>query len=130
MIAPNIPNAPDRLQMEKRRLAAGVDLLAGMSQADVARKHGVSRTTTSRWSRALRNGGMKRLELRHATGRPARLNSAQHTKLRRLINPGCTNTEAVEVIEREFGVKYDPDHVGRLLVKLGLRTPRRRAARA
>ena len=42
-----------RDEMERRRLAAARELLAGESQASVARKFGVSRTTASRWQRAL-----------------------------------------------------------------------------
>ena len=42
-----------REEMEKRRLAAADELLANVPQSKVATKYGVSRTTASRWARAL-----------------------------------------------------------------------------
>ena len=45
----------NRDEMESRRLLAAQDLQTGLSQSQVARKFGVSRTTASRWNRTLRD---------------------------------------------------------------------------
>ena len=67
-----------RDEMESRRLLAAQDLQNGLSQSQIARKFGVSRTTASRWHRALHRRGVESLRKRRATGRPSRLNREQH----------------------------------------------------
>src|ERR1051325_10950668 len=127
-----------REEMETRRLAAAVELLGGLTQTKVASKYGVSRTTASRWARALNNNGVDGLRKRRATGRPSRLRPEQLAQLREIYNEGAlacgfegdrwTTSKLALIIEQRFGVHYDQDHVGRLLHKLGLRTRRRPAA--
>jgi putative transposase len=131
-----------RDEMEKRRLEAATDLQNGLSQSKVARKYGVSRTTASRWHRALSQAGPDSLKKRRATGRPCRLNSEQFGRIPEIYAQGAlsygfpdnrwTTARLASVIETHFGVRYDHDHVGRLMHKLGLRTTdsRRRAAAA
>ncbi len=124
-----------REEMETRRLAAAGELLGGLTQSKVASKYGVSRTTASRWARALNNNGVDGLRKRRATGRPSRLRPDQLSQLREIYNEGAlsagfesdrwTTSKLAQVIEMKFGVRYDQDHVGRLLHKLGLRTRRR-----
>src|SRR5204863_9127830 len=67
----------NRDEMEKRRLEAVQDLQRGLTQSSVAPKFGVSRTTASRWNRALRQKGVDALRKRRATGRPSRLGCEQ-----------------------------------------------------
>ena len=126
-----------REEMETRRLLAASELLGGLTQSKVASKFGVSRTTASRWARALGNNGVDGLRKRRATGRPSRLRPDQLAELRAIYNEGglsagfesdrWTTCKLAKVIEQKFGVHYDQDHVGRLLHKLGLRTRRRPA---
>lgn len=114
-----------REEMESRRLEAAQDLLRGLSQAKVARRYGVSRTTTSRWHRNLVHTGLDSLKKRKATGRPSRLTADQMDRLAELYLGGAaargfpndrwTTKRLASVIEAEFGVHYDPDHVGRLM---------------
>src|SRR5581483_6398930 len=66
-----------RDEMESRRLLAAEDLQNGLSQSQVARKFGVSRTTASRWHRALNGRGVEALRKRRAPGRPSRLSAEQ-----------------------------------------------------
>ena len=130
----------NRDQMEKRRLEAVQDLLQGLTQSSVARKFLVSRTTASRWNRALRQKGVEALRKRRATGRPSRLSREQLELIPDIFAQGAivhgfpnnrwTTARLAAVIETRFGVHYDHDHVGRLMQKLGLREPRRRAAAA
>src|SRR5258705_11379337 len=127
----------NRDEMETRRLEAVQDLLRGLTQSGVARKFGVSRTTASRWNRALRQRGVDALRKRRATGRPSRLGREQLQLIPDIFAQGAivhgfpdnrwTTARFATVIEARFGIHYDHDHVGRLMQKLGLREPKRRA---
>ena len=55
----------NRDEMERRRLQAAEDLLKGITQARVARKFGVSRTTASRWYRTLDGQGVESVSYTH-----------------------------------------------------------------
>ena len=128
----------NRDEMEKRRLEAVQDLLKGLTQSSVARKFGVSRTTASRWNRAIQQKGVDSLRKRRATGRPSRLSREQLQLLPDIFAQGAilhgfpdnrwTTARLAAVIESRFGVRYDHDHVGRMMQKAGLREPRRRMA--
>src|SRR5262245_10979189 len=77
-----------RDEMESRRLLAAQDLQTGLSQSQVARKFGVSRTTASRWNRSLSGNGVDSLKKRRAPGRPSRLTVDQLTALKELYQAG------------------------------------------
>src|ERR1044071_2937902 len=77
-----------RDEMESRRLMAAQDLQEGLSQSQVARKFGVSRTTASRWNRALSGRGVEALRKRRAPGRPSRLNGDQLAMVGNLYQEG------------------------------------------
>jgi transposase len=127
-----------RDEMESRRLLAAQDLQNGLSQSKVARKYGVSRTTASRWCRALSGKGVEALRKRRAPGRPSRLNHTQQTEVTSLYREGprsagfdsdrWTTTRFAEAIWMRFSIRYDPDHVGRIMHRLGLRDRRRAVA--
>ncbi len=120
-----------RDEMEHRRLQAAQELLNGVPQSRVARKFGVSRTTASRWGRALSVRGIESLRKRRAPGRPSRLKPEQWADVVRLYAAGpraagfdadrWTTARLAAVIEARFGIRYDPDHVGRIMHRLGLR---------
>ena len=120
-----------RDEMESRRLMAAQDLQGGLTQSDVARKFGVSRTTASRWHRALNGRGVEALRKRRAPGRPSRLNAQQLADVSAIYKAGprvagfdserWTTIRFAEAIRARFGVQYDPDHVGRIMHRLGLR---------
>jgi len=130
-IAPHRDLVPNRDDMETRRLAAAQDLLNGASQAYIARKYGVSRTTASRWHRSIVHSGVTGLRKRRATGRPSRLTVDQTEAIRKMFFEGAsaygfasdrwTTGRLAEAIAGKFGIRYDQDHVGRLMHKLGLR---------
>jgi transposase len=120
-----------RDEMESRRLLAAQDLQRGLSQSQVARKFGVSRTTASRWYRSLSGKGMESLRKRRAPGRPSRLNTTQLTDIAEVYRAGAraagfdtdrwTTARFADAIFARFAVRYDPDHVGRIMHRLGLR---------
>jgi transposase len=132
------PGIFTRDEMESRRLLAAQDLQMGLSQSQIARKYGVSRTTASRWNRALHVRGVESLRKRRATGRPCRLTHEQLEAAAALYRGGAlqagfdsdrwTTMRFAEAVFRTCGVRYDSDHAGRIMHRLGLRErhPRRR----
>jgi|ERR1017187_6087759 transposase len=127
-----------REEMERRRLAGAEELKQGISQGAVARHFQVSRTTASRWQKVLRQG--QSLKRRRPTGRPPGLGSEQRQKAVEAWEFGgsalgygkWTCRSFAKFIADKFGVKYDEDHVGRLIIKWGLRErrPRKKAVAA
>jgi putative transposase len=123
-----------REDMETRRLAAAQELLNGASQSQVARRFGVSRTTASRWHRSIVHKGVEGMRSRRATGRPCRLTADQVEAIRAMYFEGAgsygfatdrwTTGRLAAAIEGRFGIRYDQDHVGRLMHKHGLRERR------
>ena len=107
----------------------------GLSQSEVARKFGVSRTTASRWNHTLSGNGVESLRKRRAPGRPSRLTADQLQALTETYQAGpraagfeadrWTTTRFAEAIFARYGVRYDPDHAGRIMHRLGLRERRR-----
>ncbi|HEV3333123.1 MAG TPA: helix-turn-helix domain-containing protein [Bryobacteraceae bacterium] len=125
------PSILTRDEMESRRLLAAQELQRGLSQSQVARKFGVSRTTASRWCRALNGKGVEGLRKRRAPGRPSRLTTEQLRGVAEVYQAGprpagfeadvWTTARFADAIFARFGVRYDPDHVGRIMHRLGLR---------
>ncbi len=123
-----------REDMETRRLAAANELLNGVTQSQVARSYGVSRTTASRWHRSIVHKGVEGMRRRRATGRPSRLTADQVSDIRKMYFEGAaahgfsgdrwTTGRLATAIDRRFGIRYDQDHVGRLMHKFGLRETR------
>ncbi len=121
--------------MESRRLLAAQDLQTGLSQSQVARKFGVSRTTASRWNRSLSGNGMEALKKRRAPGRPSRLNAEQLDAIKEMYRAGpraagfeserWTTAKFAQAILAKFSIRYDPDHAGRIMHRLGLRERRK-----
>ena len=74
---------------------------------------------------------MERLRKRKAPGRPSRLSFSQLAEVREMFAAGpmafgferdrWTTARLAQAIEGRFGIRYDPDHVGRLMHRLGLR---------
>jgi putative transposase len=131
-----------RDEMESRRLLAAQDLQTGLSQSQVARKFGVSRTTASRWNHALSDKGVESLRKKRAPGRPCRLTSDQLKTVVEIYQAGSraagfnsdrwTASRFADAIFDRFGIRYDPDHAARITFRLGLRKrrPRRRLVAA
>jgi transposase len=114
--------------MEDRR-RKGMRLLAeGVSQAEVARRCGVSRTSAMRWDRARkrqRGAAWKRRTL----GRPRKVTEAHLRTLRAALEKGAqahgflnelwTLPRVAEVLDRHCGVRCHPAHVWKLLARMG-----------
>ncbi len=87
-----------------------------------------------------RKRGAKGIQARPTPGRPPKLDRRQRMRLERLLLKGAwsagyesdlwTCPRIAELIAEQFGVRYHPDHIGRLLRSLGWspQRPQRRAA--
>jgi transposase len=119
-------------QFEERRLAAGRLLRAGhLSQADIARRLGVSPAAVCQWAKRPRDGpkGFAGLRRHGKPGRPARLTPAQWLELLEILARGakCSDFETERwtlprvqaVIERRYGVTYHVDYLSTRLRDLG-----------
>lgn len=124
------PTALTRTQLEeRRRLGAHLLCRKQLSQAEIARHLGVSRSAVSQWASQLAVGGIRKLRLRQSSGRPPKLSKAQKQVLLRLLKSGAraagypterwTLQRIQKLIEREFQVTYHPSYVSRLLKHLG-----------
>jgi len=115
--------------LERRRLRGARLLAAGESQAEVARRVGVSRQTVMRWDRAREQGGVEALRRPSRFGRPERLSVEQRAELVRILAAGAlaagfgtelwTVPRIRELIEERFGVAMVSTSVWRLLGRLG-----------
>lgn len=114
--------------MEQRR-REGLRLLAqGFSQAEVARRCGVSRVSAWRWEQQRRRGGVGAWK-RRPLGRRPKLNAVHQQKLEKALLQGAqahgflndlwTLPRVAELIHRLWGVRLHPGHVWRVLGRLG-----------
>jgi transposase len=132
------PVSPKALELEKRRRHAVALIHQGESPTLVARILGVHRTTLYAWLRREQQAGG--LAARPRCGHPPRLSDQQLAHLEQLLLQGAkahgwsndlwTCGRIAEPIRRRFGVRYHPDHVGRLLhtrLRWSCQKPQRRA---
>jgi transposase len=90
---------------------------------------GASPSSVSRWKKALRRRGADGLAARPHPGPKPRLNGTQRRSLAALLKKGAvaagypndlwTCRRVRDLIVRNFGVRYDFNHVGRVLHSLG-----------
>lgn len=116
-------------ELEKRRRRAIALLQQGLSLRAIARRIGCHASSVMRWRDAWLRGGSAALAARPAPGRPPRLTASQKQQLVDMLSQGAAGcgfrAEAwslqriARLIERQFGVKYHRNHVGKLLHRLG-----------
>ena len=134
---PRLKGSADLLEDRRRRALALLD--AGHSLNEVGRQIGCNPSSVMRWRDTRRRGGVEALHVRFSPGRPLKLDPVERKRLVRLLLKGpmaqgyrtnlWTTTRIAELVEREFGVRYHPDHIGRLMHSLGWspQKPERRA---
>lgn len=115
--------------LERRRLRGARLLAAGESQAEVARRVGVSRQTVMRWDRVREQGGLEALRRPRQFGRPERLSVEQRAELVQILKAGAlaagfgtelwTVPRIGQLINERFGVSMVSTSVWRLLGRLG-----------
>jgi transposase len=124
---------------EGRRIRAWELKKEGWKQRDIAQALGVSAGAVSQWLKRGQEGGVEGLRRRPPPGAPSRMSEDQRARLPELLARGApaygfrgdvwTCARVAAMIYGEFGVRYHPAHVSRLLKKLmlTLQKPIRRA---
>jgi transposase len=117
------------IEWERRRRGGARLLEAGVKQAEVARRVGVTRTSVSRWEKLRQQGGEEALKRPKRFGRPRRLSDAQCEELIEQLKVGAlaagfatelwTLPRMRTLIEQRFSVKLTEPSVWRLLRSLG-----------
>jgi transposase len=125
-------------ETEARRARAITLFKRGFSQAEVARRLGVTRQSAMRWQRAYERGGASALRSRKR-GRPTRLSEKQIEGFQKALLQGAkahgwsselwTLERMGIVLQRLHGVRYHPGHLWRVLGAMGW-SPQRPATRA
>ena len=115
--------------LEQRRRNAVAMLKQGVKPSAVARALNVSLVSVGRWNRALAEGGVKALAAKPVPGRPPKLDESKRQRIGQLLLKGpahfgyptqlWTLERIAEVIEKTYGVSYDPSQVWRILLSLG-----------
>jgi transposase len=124
---------------EGRRLRAFELKERGWKQTKIAEALGVSEGAVSQWMKRAREQGVEGLRHKPPPGATPRLSEQERAELPELLARGAeahgfrgdvwTCERVAIVIRREFGVRYHPAHVSRLVRKLelSLQKPMRRA---
>ena len=119
----------DLAAMERRRLEAGQLFGKGLTQADVARRLGVSTASANRWHQAWKAHGEAGLRRNAMPGPARRLSAKQLQQLEETLLAGpaaagyatelWTGPRIRKLIWDRFRVRYHRGHVWLLLRKLG-----------
>jgi transposase len=114
---------------EARRLRAWGLKAKGWGQQKIAEALGVTAGAVSQWMRRGREGGEEALKSRPRPGAVPKLTAEQRAEVPVLLARGAeafgfrgdvwTAKRVARVIRREFGVRYHPNHVGKLLRAAG-----------
>jgi transposase len=101
----------------------------GETQAAVARRVGVVPQTVARWVVQYRRHGKAGLKKAGRAGRKPQMDQQDRERLHVLLRKGTkalgyemrpwTCLRVADLIKREFGVRYHPGHVWKILVALG-----------
>jgi transposase len=110
---------------EGRRLRAWELHQQGWTNVDIAAALGVSKVAVGQWVKAAKEGQLPALQARSRQGQARRLSETQLNQLPALLGrgpdaygfPGAfwTCSRIALLVEKEFAVRYQPQHIGRLL---------------
>jgi transposase len=114
---------------EGRRLRAWRLFQQGWKVGQIAQVLGVTHAAISQWLARARKGGEASLRDRKPPGRAPRLTPEQQASVPALLAQGAeawgfrgdrwTRARVAELLRRQFGVRYHPAHISRLLAKWG-----------
>ena len=114
---------------EGRRLRAWELAHHGWSQATIAQALGVSPGAVSQWLKRGRQCGKDALYRQPPPGPTPKLTTEQRASLPSLLAQGAeafgfhgdlwTNPRIAALVEEQFGVRYHPAHISRLLRQIG-----------
>ena len=126
-------------ELERRRVQAMALLDEGWSQAEIARRFGVTQGAVSQWKKAYQRDGPDGIKAHRHPGPKPKLNDKQRVRLGQILLKGAgahgyrtelwTLSRVAQVIRRRFGVQYDPSGVWHVLRHMGwsCQKPERRA---
>lgn len=129
----------DTATLEERRLNGLALLRSGLSQAEVARRLGVTPVAVCRWRSAADRGGAQALRAVPRPGRPPLVAREHQAALPEILGKGAlaygfstdlwTIPRIVKVAETQWGVSYSQTAIWRMLKRQGLswQRPRRQA---
>lgn len=119
----------DFAALERRRFAAVQLLAQGLNKSEVGRRLHVSNQAVSQWASLLRRKGERALRQAGRAGRKPRLTKPQKAKLEQRLLAGpqrlgydtslWSSERVAHLIAQEFGVRYHPGHVWKILAALG-----------
>lgn len=114
-------------------------MMSGLKPMEVARRVGTTIRSVFRWQQAITESGERALEAKPVPGRPRKLEERECEKLLEILLEGAlaygfpnefwTLKRIAHVIQKEFGVKYHPSHVWKILrdFRWSCQVPERRA---
>jgi|SRR6185437_16817443 len=115
--------------LEARRCVAARLFAQGKSLAEVAASVGASVSSASRWKKAWRHGGLRKLKAKRHLGPDPKLEPHQQRQLLVALKlgtrhwnyapAGWTGPLVRDLVWRLFAVDYHPDYIGTLLHRLG-----------
>ena len=132
------PNGTPK-NLERRRRKAVALLKEGLTLAQVAKRVGSTAASVSRWRQAHTEGGDEALRSKPVSGRPPKIDPEQLERLWDILLEGAlaygytndlwTLKRMAGVIRKEFGVRYHPGHVWKILrsARWSCQVPERRA---
>jgi len=124
-------------ELEARRRRAAEYFQERKPLQEIALLFGVSMTSVKRWKRAWKAEGVAGLAAKPHPGAPRKLSEQQRQSLVQILLQGpmafgfrtdlWTCKRVAQVVRKQFGVSYHPDHVRRILHDLGFspQKPRR-----
>lgn len=126
------------MALEARRYHAATLLEDGsLTNAEIADLLGVSCSSVDRWAHDYKLGGLAALSAKPQPGAKCKLSDQQKMELKKKLIRGplangyatllWTCKRVADLVKKEFGVTYNPDHLGRILHDLGfsLQRPRK-----
>jgi transposase len=115
--------------LEIRRLKAVKGFQKGQPLAAIARRLGVSRQAVHKWYQLYCRAGLKGLYRRPRSGRPPKLTFEQERRLGAWLQRSAkaygfqsqewTTQRVADFVRVRFRVRYDRDHLSRVLRRLG-----------
>lgn len=115
--------------LEVRRFRAIELLKSGKTPTQVSQILGVLRQTVQRWKATVRDGGKRAIKAVPQYVPPCRLAIGQQCELGKIIAARAmasgfatdlwTTSRIAKVIWKKFKIRYNHDHVGRMLHRLG-----------
>ncbi len=129
----------DAATLEERRHTGLALLRSGLSQAEVARRLGVTPVAVCHWNSALDRGGPEALRAIPRPGRPPLVSRDHQSALPEMLAKGAlaygfstdlwTIPRVVKIAEAQWGLRYSETAMWRMLKRQGLswQRPRRQA---